>query len=540
MNVCPICEKTYGDHVSVCPADGATLRTSGPPPDPFLGQTINGRYAVIRKLGEGGMGAVYLAEQVSMSRKVALKILHGHFARDEEFVRRFRLEARLAAALNHRNVITVHDFDQAEDGSLFIAMEYLEGRTLSEVIRQDGALAVGRAVRFGMQIAQGLEAAHRAGVIHRDIKPHNIMAVGRGDDLKLMDFGIARLMDAEGSGLTRTGMVMGTPAYMAPEQIEGGEITEQTDIYAFGIVLYELLTGRVPFTASSPRAVLTKHLQEAPVPLRTVRPEVPASVERVVMQALEKQPQARQRDMGEVLGGLQGAGGQPTEDVGDIVAGLPTGRSQSQQGQFAQTMAASATVASPRRPAGTRWKLIGAGVGLAVLAVSVALFLALGGLDRLWPSKPARTATVTPPPPVAPPKTEDLPPAVEPLQAPAPPAPVARPQPPPLARPPAPQPVSRLRPPGPSTGPSAGRPDVVHIRRQIEQALRTKGFLKEGGPRATGVTVDIDSAGIVTLTGVLRDREQRGETVRLASGIPGVTEVRDRINVQGSWQDQTD
>jgi serine/threonine-protein kinase len=559
MKSCPICEKTYGDQVAVCPADGATLLAGGAPPDPFLGRTIKGRYAVLRKLGEGGMGAVYLAEQVSVSRKVALKVLRADFARDEDFVKRFRLEARLAASLNHRNIITVYEFDQAEDGSLFISMEYLEGRPLNEVVRQEGALPVGRAVRLGLQIAQGLEAAHQAGVIHRDIKPHNIMVVGQ-DDIKLMDFGIARLMDAGSPGLTRTGVVMGTPAYMPPEQIEGGTITEQTDIYAFGIVLYELLTGSVPFTAASPRAVLTKHLQEAPLPLRTVDPRIPASVEQVVMQALAKQPEARQRDMGEVIAGLRGGGGPATQDVGSAAAEVATEGGRTRPGSFPQTMAASSTAVSQPRPAGARWKLIGVGIGVAVLLLAAALFMAFGGLDYFRASRPAAKAAAPPPPSGVPSPAgeaearkaeqerlraeEEARWAEEERRREA----LRREE----ERRRAEDEAARRRaealkkedkgPAGPPPGQKAAQGGVVavagnvsQIRTQVEQALRRNGLLKEGDPKGKGVTVDVGPRGVVTLTGVLRKQEQRGEAIRLARAVPGVSEVQAKINVEESW-----
>ena len=264
------------------------------------------------------MGSVYLAEQVSIGRKVALKILHGAFATDEEFVRRFRHEARMAASLNHHNIVTVYDFDQGDDDSLFIAMEYVDGRSLSEIIKHEGPMDIGRAVRLGGQIAEGLGAAHGVGVIHRDIKPDNIMVVGVGEkeEVKLMDFGIARLRDTGAmTRLTRSGVLMGTPAYMAPEQIEGGgDVSERTDIYALGLVLYEMLSGGAPFRASTPGTVLVKQLREMPVPLRKLRAEVPAAVERVVMQALEKKPQNRQRDMEEVAQGLRRTmGGAPAD-----------------------------------------------------------------------------------------------------------------------------------------------------------------------------------------------------------------------------------
>ena len=169
MKSCPICERKYPDDVSVCEHDGGTLRTTAVAEDPLLGKTIRGKYRILKKLGAGGMGAVYLAEHLSISRKVALKVLQREFAMNDEFIKRFHQEARLAASLNHRHVITIHDFDQTDDGNLFIAMEYVEGHNLKSII-QEGPLKLARALRFAVQIAEGLSAAHRAGVIHRDIK----------------------------------------------------------------------------------------------------------------------------------------------------------------------------------------------------------------------------------------------------------------------------------------------------------------------------------------------------------------------------------
>ena len=300
MRSCPLCERTYGDDVTVCEIDGSILREAGPRQDPLIGKIVRSRYRVLKKLGEGGMGSVYLAEQIAINRNVALKILHPDYARDPEFVRRFRQEAKLAASLSHHNIVTIFDFDQADDGSLYIVMEYVAGRSLSAVIKA-GLLDVGTAVRLATQIAEGLRAAHAAGVIHRDIKPENIMVLP-GNEIKLMDFGIARLSNVEGvTRLTRSGMIMGTPTYMAPEQIEGGEVGVATDIYAFGVLLYEMLSGQVPFTAPTPGAVLIKHLTEAAPPLRKLRNDIPASLEKVVRQALEKKPERRQRNMDEVV-----------------------------------------------------------------------------------------------------------------------------------------------------------------------------------------------------------------------------------------------
>ncbi len=307
MKYCPLCETSYEDDAEVCPLDGATLHDSRPKRDTLTGKVIRRRYRVLEKLGEGGMGTVYLAEQVAISRKVALKILHPDYTADQEFVRRFRQEAKLAASFSHRNVVTVFDFDQADDGSLYIVMEYVDGDSLADVIRK-GPMEIDRALQLATQVADGLNAAHRAGVIHRDVKPENIMVVGGGQEIKLMDFGIARLRDTgTRSRLTRSGTIMGTPAYMAPEQIEGGEVSERTDIYAFGIVLYEMLSGNVPFKAPTPGAVLIKHLQEQPVPLRKLRKEVSPLIERVVIQALQKDPANRQARMEEIVEALKRA-----------------------------------------------------------------------------------------------------------------------------------------------------------------------------------------------------------------------------------------
>ena len=314
MKYCPVCETDYPDDVIVCPQDGATVRRPGERPDPFVGRVIKGRYRVERQLGRGGMGTVYLAEQLSVGRKVALKVLRGDFAREEGFVARFQQEAKLVAGLNERRnprVTLVHDFDQTEDGSVFIVMEWLEGRVLSEVIQRDRALELRRAVRLATQIAEGLEAAHRSNVIHRDVKPQNIMVLD-GDDIKLMDFGIARLRDA-GTSLTRAGTMMGTPAYMAPEQIEGQDITDKTDMYAFGIVFYEMLTGMVPFRASTQAAILNKQLQEPPAPPSRLRPEIPPELDAIILKTLEKDPAKREQSMTAIVRALR----ETTRHLGD-------------------------------------------------------------------------------------------------------------------------------------------------------------------------------------------------------------------------------
>jgi serine/threonine-protein kinase len=300
MKYCPICGREYADESSVCPSDGAVLRLPGAKPDPFEGREIKGRYRILSRLGQGGMGSVYLAEQKSVRRKVALKILKQDLLQDDAHVARFRLEARLTGNLDHRNIPRVYDFDQTEDGSLFIVMEFIEGHTLTALIGERGSLEPGRALRLGRQVAEGLQAAHRKGVVHRDIKPDNIM-IETGDVVKVMDFGVARLRESENARLTQVGLMVGTPQYMAPEQIEGGEVTERTDIYALGIVLYEMLTGEVPFKAKTPAAVIVQKLQQPPPRPRALRGDIPAAIEALVLQMMEADPARRPNDLSEVV-----------------------------------------------------------------------------------------------------------------------------------------------------------------------------------------------------------------------------------------------
>jgi len=581
MKYCPVCETDYPDDVSVCPQDGAVVRRPGERPDPFVGRVIKGRYRVERKLGQGGMGAVYLAEQLSIGRRVALKVLSPDFARDDGFVARFRQEATLVAALNEKRnprITLVHDFDQAEDGGLFIVMEWLDGRVLSEVIQREGALKLPRAVRLATEIAEGLEAAHRAGVVHRDVKPQNIMVLASTDDIKLMDFGIARLRDPGRTNLTRAGTMMGTPDYMAPEQIEGEEVTDKTDIYSFGVVFYEMLTGEAPFRANTHTAVLTKQLREQPVPPTRLRPDIPREVEAVVLKALEKDPASRQRDMGEIVRVLREISRQLSDRSGPeavaatIVAGS-VGHAPLQTIAVAmpptQLLAASETsvsrvrvsdvtptIAQPvdaaqgaarPRARGMRapWQKLmvfgGAGAAVVVLAVGLWAFLS----PSPPPTPAARPSEARPTvqeslPVQMPPVPEALPSPEIPAQQRPPadttPAPV-RPKIPSQSRPPMPAPKPRVdaQTPGIVSKPEPALPSANRLREQIEERLRGRGLLRgSGSDPDTGVAVEVSSEGIVTLRGIVRDAAQRDEAARLAR-VGGVTDVRLRVNVQSSW-----
>ena len=250
-----------------------------------------GQYQIIEELGRGGMAVVYKAYQPSLNRYVAIKVLPPQFAFDDEFVQRFLREARSAAALHHPNIMTIHDVSH-QDGYYFIVMEYVEGKTLDQLVAESGRLPLPRIQRIITQVVNALEHAHQRGLIHRDIKPTNIMVdATRNDHVTLMDFGLVRA--AEDSGLTKTGTIVGTPEYMSPEQAEGEEIDHRTDIYSLGVVLFKMLTGRVPFAKSTPHAVLIAHITQEPPSLSSVSPGLPAPIEAVVRKALAKDPDKR-------------------------------------------------------------------------------------------------------------------------------------------------------------------------------------------------------------------------------------------------------
>jgi serine/threonine-protein kinase len=278
----------------------------------MIGSTLAGKYKIIKKLGEGGMGSVYQALQQPIERMVAVKVLLGKLAQDEVAVKRFEQEARAVSRMQHPNTVTIFDYGKTEDDRLYIVMEYLRGRTLSEALRQtQGAgLDAKRAIHVTRQVAASLHDAHAAGIIHRDLKPDNIFLTEMGgtkDFVKVLDFGVAKMADDGNAGtLTQTGMIFGTPKYMSPEQAEGKPIDFRADIYAIGVVLYEMLVGRPPFLADTPVALLLKHISEAPAPFRRLRPDlqVVPELEAVTMRALEKSPDRRYLTVSELVADL--------------------------------------------------------------------------------------------------------------------------------------------------------------------------------------------------------------------------------------------
>lgn len=310
MKTCPVCDKPYPDDHTSCPADGAVLIEIC---ELTPGSLVRGKYKILRKLGRGGMGVVYLAEHQMLGGKMALKFLSPALSRDPQFVKRFRNEARAAYQLRHPNIVEVADLDQDEDGSLFIAMEFVDGTNLRVLLQETvGGLPVEQALSIAREVAAGLAAAHERGAVHRDIKPDNILLgmdrQGR-EQAKILDFGIATM--AEGvTYLSRTDGLLLTPPYAAPEQWirpSGSELDGRADLYALGVVLFEMLTGRTPFKAHDPQGWMYQHLEGAPASLLELRPELEQDypgLNAIVMKLLARRREDRFASANELLGVL--------------------------------------------------------------------------------------------------------------------------------------------------------------------------------------------------------------------------------------------
>jgi serine/threonine protein kinase len=296
MKVCPQCERQYGDDVQYCAHDGATLRElDGADKDPMIGRVLDGRWRIEEKLGEGGMGAIYLASQQSVGRQVAIKTLRTALSDSEEFVDRFMQEARVTTTISHPHCVTILDFGKTDNGLLYLAMELLEGEPLSERLRR-GRLPLEVSLQIGMQVASALAAAHDHNIIHRDLKPENIFVLDITDDstfVKVLDFGISKDLDDD-QGMTKTGQLFGTPQYMSPEQCRGEDLDGRSDIYSLGCILYELISGRPPFQSDKSMNILVAHVQEEIPPLERItdRP-LPRGVSSTVMAMLSKDPADR-------------------------------------------------------------------------------------------------------------------------------------------------------------------------------------------------------------------------------------------------------
>jgi serine/threonine-protein kinase len=437
---CPKCQTVYPVGVDVCPKDGARLApsmseivnaptlnepaataalatapaASDPTFDSLIGATLAGRYQIVRRIGEGGMGAVYEAKHTLIGKRVAVKVLLEKFLTKSDFVARLLQEARLASSIGHENIVDVTDFGTTDDGRSFVVMEFLDGEALSQLVMREAPLPVERSLRIARQVASALGAAHAKGIYHRDVKPENVYLVRRGDAdfVKVVDFGISKAVKQggqEGDGaesyrLTHTGLLLGTPLYMSPEQARGDEdLDHRVDVWALGVMMYECLTGEVPFRANNYLGIISQVLTHTAVPPSKLRPElgIPDAVEAVVMRAMEKDRSLRYAAMADLERDLERL------LAGDQNVGLPLAGA---------AVPGHEPMAPPRR-----WHL-----GLvAVVALGVGVTLALARPPGKVDAPPAIPAAVAPPAPLkaAPrpaPNPELKPPPVEP-------APVERP-----------------------------------------------------------------------------------------------------------------
>ncbi|MGH9267314.1 MAG: protein kinase domain-containing protein, partial [Acidimicrobiales bacterium] len=264
-------------------------------------QVFNGRYELVRLVARGGMADVYLAHDLTLDRRVALKVLFPELSVDPTFVERFRREAQAAANLSHPNIVSVYDWGE-HDGTYFIVMEFIEGRTLWQLLKAEGMLLADRAADIGAEVAAALAFAHKRGVVHRDIKPGNVLLSPSGQ-VNVADFGIARAISTD-RDLTQTGAVMGTATYFSPEQAQGERLDGRSDVYSLGIMLFEMVTGRPPFQGDNPVAVASKHVRDAVPRPRSVNPDIPPAFEAIILQAVAKNPNDRYASAEEFQGDL--------------------------------------------------------------------------------------------------------------------------------------------------------------------------------------------------------------------------------------------
>ena len=342
-------------------------------------EVVGGRYRVLRKLGGGGMADVYLCEDLTLGRRVAIKVLLARYLDDPNFVERFRREAKAAAGLNQTNLVSIYDWGEV-DGTYYIAMEYVEGETLKDLIRRRGQLSGNEAVAVGLQLLAAVEAAHRSGIVHRDIKPQNVM-LDREGTAKVMDFGIARAGD---SGMTEVGSILGTAQYLAPEQAKGQQVDERSDLYSVGVVLYEMLTGTVPFKGDTAVTVALKHVNEMPPEPSQLVPGMPYALNKIVLKAMAKDPDDRYQSAAEFARDLRAA------KAGGPVAAAAFDA----EGERTRLMAtpAGATAVIDQTPAAARrkrskWPIVLLVVLLLVIAATaLGLWRAMSGSEKAVPS----------------------------------------------------------------------------------------------------------------------------------------------------------
>ena len=320
--ICPTCATGYPADIRFCPSDGSILRPIASEAVDLVGRIIDARYYLVEKVGQGGMGEVYRAEHVRTHGRCAVKIINRALAQDPEALSRFIREATNAGSISHPNVAAVHDFGETDDGLLYLAQEYVDGESLSALLDREGALPLARAIDIGRQVADAVGAAHELGIVHRDLKPNNVMLVRDrkgGDLVKVVDFGIARATGDEQQRLTRTGLVIGTPEYMSPEQLISDPVDGRSDIYSLGCILYQMLTGEHAFGGSTAH-VITRRLTEPPPRPRDKNPEVPGPLDDVIVKALGRTPAERFSSMDELREALIAAPSAPATKGAGLLA----------------------------------------------------------------------------------------------------------------------------------------------------------------------------------------------------------------------------
>jgi serine/threonine protein kinase len=357
VKTCPQCGKEYDAQTKFCPTDGSTLRSASGSGDDIIGSVIADRYHVIRKLGEGGMGQVYLAEHVKMGRMSAIKVMTPALVHDTDAVGRFNREAANASRINHPNIAAIYDFGETSDGLIYLAMEFVEGESLTRMCEALGALDAPRAAEIARQVASALEAAHERGIVHRDLKPDNIM-ISRGRDggplVKVVDFGIAKAAEGANQKVTRTGLVVGTPEYMSPEQLTGDTLDGRSDLYALALVTFNMLTGMLPFTGQTTQEALLKRLTDRPLTLAEARPDLYWSPElqAVLDRALSRLAQDRYQHANEfgtaIVAAVSGTrDGELLHATTQVIPGAATGTTA---GARATSAPLSASTSAPTSP----------------------------------------------------------------------------------------------------------------------------------------------------------------------------------------------